>query len=27
LNGLQVRSILDHDEELEALLSRAAADK
>jgi hypothetical protein len=25
LNGLQVRSMLDHDEDLEALLSRAAA--
>ena len=27
LNGLQVRSILDHDEELEALLSRVAASR
>jgi hypothetical protein len=27
LNGLQVRSILDRDEELEALLSRVAASR
>ncbi|MGH3407356.1 MAG: hypothetical protein ACRDRJ_33370 [Streptosporangiaceae bacterium] len=25
LNGLQVRSVLDHDEDLDALLSRVAA--